>query len=60
MELSFYTYILKSAICFSVFYISYRLRLSKETFHKCSRLFLVWGLLASFTNSLWVLSSYTY
>ncbi len=48
MELSFYTYILKSAICLSVFYISYRLWLSKETFHKYNRVLLLGFLLVSF------------
>ena len=40
----FFVYILKSAICLALFYLFYRLLLSKETFHRFNRLALL-GLL---------------
>ena len=41
----FFVYILKSSLCLALFYLFYRLLLSKETFHRFNRLALL-GLLA--------------
>lgn len=41
MELSFYIYILKSAICLSLFYLFYGFLLSKETFYRFNRMALL-------------------
>ena len=41
----FFVYILKSALCLALFYLFYRLLLSKETFHRFNRLALL-GVLA--------------
>lgn len=35
---AFFVYILKSSLCLAVFYLFYRLLLSKETFHRCNRI----------------------
>ena len=35
---SFLVYILKSAVCLAIFYLFYRLLLSKETFHRFYRM----------------------
>ncbi|MDD3038973.1 M56 family metallopeptidase [Bacteroides sp.] len=48
MEISFYAYILKSAFCLSIFYLCYRLWLSKETFYKFNRFLLLGLLLTAF------------
>ena len=37
----FLIYILKSAVCLSLFYLFYRLLLSKETFHRFNRIALL-------------------
>ncbi len=44
----FFVYILKSAICLAVFYLFYRLLLSKETFHRFNRYALLGLLIISF------------
>ena len=41
----FFVYILKSSFCLTLFYLFYRLLLSKETFHRFNRLALL-GVLA--------------
>ena len=41
----FFVYILKSSLCLALFYLFYRLLLSKETFHRFNRLALL-GVLA--------------
>lgn len=38
---TFLVYILKSAVCLAVFYLFYRLLLSKETFHRFNRIALL-------------------
>ncbi|MBM6781478.1 M56 family metallopeptidase [Bacteroides mediterraneensis] len=38
---TFLVYILKSAVCLAVFYLFYRLQLSKETFHRFNRIALL-------------------
>ena len=43
----FFAYILKSAICLALFYLFYRLLLSKETFHRFNRVALLGILLLS-------------
>lgn len=43
----FFAYILKSAICLALFYLFYRLLLSKETFHRFNRIALLGILLLS-------------
>ena len=42
---TFFVYIIKSAFCLALFYLFYRLLLSKETFHRFNRIALL-GLLA--------------
>ena len=42
---AFFVYIIKSAFCLALFYLFYRLLLSKETFHRFNRIALL-GLLA--------------
>ncbi len=43
----FFVYILKSAVCLALFYLFYRLLLSKETFHRFNRIALLGILLLS-------------
>ena len=43
----FFVYILKSSVCLALFYLFYRLLLSKETFHRFNRLALLGLLLVS-------------
>ena len=43
----FFVYILKTSVCLAVFYLFYRLLLSKETFHRFNRLALLGVLLLS-------------
>ena len=57
MELSFYTYILKSAICLSLFYLFYRLLLSRETFHRLNRMALLGILFLSLSIPIIVLTT---
>lgn len=38
---NFLVYILKSAVCLAMFYLFYRLLLSKETFHRFNRMALL-------------------
>ena len=38
---TFLVYILKSAVCLAMFYLFYRLLLSKETFHRFNRMALL-------------------
>ena len=57
MELSFYTYILKSAICLSLFYLFYRLLLSRETFHRLNRMALLGKLFLSLSIPIIVLTT---
>ncbi|MDR1005112.1 MAG: TonB family protein [Prevotellaceae bacterium] len=45
----FFVYILKSAVCLAVFYLFYRLLLSRETFHSFNRVALLGILLLSFS-----------
>ena len=35
---AFFVYIVKSAVCLAVFYLFYRLLLSRETFHRFNRI----------------------
>ena len=42
----FFVYILKSSVCLALFYLFYRLLLSKETFHRFNRIALL-GILFS-------------
>lgn len=44
---AFFVYILKSAVCLAVFYLFYRLLLSKETFHRFNRIALLGILILS-------------
>jgi hypothetical protein len=44
----FLSYILKSALCLSVFFLAYEVFLKKETFFQLNRIFLVFGLGLSF------------
>lgn len=44
---SFLVYILKSAVCLAIFYLFYRLLLSKETFHRFNRMALLGVMLLS-------------
>ena len=44
---AFFVYILKSSVCLAVFYLFYRLLLSKETFHRFNRFALLGILLLS-------------
>ena len=37
----FFVYILKSSVCLAVFYLFYRLLLSRETFHRFNRVALL-------------------
>ena len=43
----FFVYILKSSVCLAIFYLFYRLLLSKETFHRFNRIALLALLLLS-------------
>ena len=43
----FFVYILKSSVCLAVFYLFYRLLLSRETFHRFNRMALLGILLLS-------------
>jgi hypothetical protein len=45
---AFFVYILKSSLCLAVFYLFYRLLLSKETFHHCNRIALLSIILLSY------------
>ena len=45
---AFFVYILKSSLCLAVFYLFYRLLLSKETFHRCNRIALLSIILLSY------------
>ena len=38
---TFFVYILKSSVCLALFYLFYRLLLSKETFHRFNRVALL-------------------
>ena len=38
---AFFVYIVKSAVCLAVFYLFYRLLLSRETFHRFNRIALL-------------------
>lgn len=44
---TFLVYILKSAVCLAIFYLFYRLLLSKETFHRFNRMALLGVMLLS-------------
>ena len=44
---AFFVYIIKSAFCLALFYLFYRLLLSKETFHRFNRIALLGLLVAS-------------
>ena len=44
----FFVYILKSSVCLALFYLFYRLLLSKETFHRFNRVALLGVLVLSF------------
>ena len=44
----FFVYILKSSVCLALFYLFYRLLLSKETFHRFNRVALLSVLVLSF------------
>ena len=44
---TFLVYILKSAVCLAMFYLFYRLLLSKETFHRFNRIALLGVMLLS-------------
>ena len=44
---TFLVYILKSAVCLAMFYLFYRLLLSKETFHRFNRMALLGVMLLS-------------
>ena len=44
---AFFVYIVKSAVCLAVFYLFYRLLLSRETFHRFSRIALLGILILS-------------
>ena len=41
----FFVYILKSSVCLAVFYLFYRLLLSRETFHRFNRVALLLSLI---------------
>ena len=45
---TFFVYILKSSVCLALFYLFYRLLLSKETFHRFNRVALLGILFLSF------------
>ena len=45
---TFLVYILKSSLCLALFYLFYRLLLSKETFHRFNRIALLGVMLTSF------------
>ena len=44
---AFFVYIVKSAVCLAVFYLFYRLLLSRETFHRFNRIALLGILILS-------------
>lgn len=48
MHIFFLIYMLKTALCLSVFYLFYRLWLSKETFHRFNRMVLIGLILVAF------------
>ena len=43
----FFVYMLKSSVCLAMFYLFYRMLLSKETFHRFNRIALLGVLLLS-------------
>ena len=45
----FFVYILKSSVCLAVFYLFYRLLLSRETFHRFNRIALLSVVIVSVT-----------
>lgn len=45
---SFLMYNLKVAVCLVVFYLFYKILLSRETFHKLNRFLLIFGSLSAF------------
>lgn len=49
---AFFVYIVKSAVCLAVFYLFYRLLLSRETFHRFNRIALLGILILSCAISL--------
>ena len=51
MHIFFLIYMLKTALCLSVFYLFYRLWLSKETFHRFNRMVLIGLILVSLVHS---------
>ena len=51
----FFVYILKSSVCLAVFYLFYRLLLSRETFHRFNRVALLSILLLSCLFHWWKL-----
>ena len=48
MHIFFLIYMLKTALCLSVFYLFYRLWLGKETFHRFNRMVLIGLILVAF------------
>ena len=48
MHIFFLIYMLKTALCLSVFYLFYRFWLSKETFHRFNRMVLIGLILVAF------------
>ena len=54
----FFVYILKSSVCLAMFYLFYRLLLSKETFHRFNRMALLGVLALSFLVPLIEVSSH--
>ena len=49
---AFFIYILKSAVCLVLFYLFFKLLLSRETFHRFNRVALLGVLLFFITHSL--------
>lgn len=49
---AFFVYIVKSAVCLAVFYLFYRLLLSRETFHRFNRITFSYNLPKSLLNTL--------
>ena len=56
----FFVYILKSSVCLAMFYLFYRLLLSKETFHRFNRVALLGVLVLSFLVPLVEVTSHEY
>ena len=50
---AFFVYIVKSAVCLAVFYLFYRLLLSRETFHRFNRIALLGILYCPVPFPLW-------